>query len=140
MNGAFGTGKQQSFSFGVLAHRVGVLVGWNAVGYFRPGGAAVVSSINVRPQMVEPQSIDGCIGSVFIKMAGVENGNLLPGLELFWTHINPVCPSVSSSMNQAIVGPDPNQIYVERRRRDRIDHAALRWLRGRLRAKLADSL
>ena len=43
-------------------------------------------------------------------------------------------------MNQAIVGAGPNQIDVQRRRRHRIDHAALRRLCGRLRAILADAL
>src|SRR4030095_10579860 len=111
MNGALGAGKQQTLSFWILAYRVSVLIGGNAVGYFRPGGSTVMSPINVRPQIVEPQSVDGCIGSVFIKVASVEDGNLLPGLELFWSDISPVRAAVGSAMNQAIIGPDPNQIH-----------------------------
>ena len=42
-------------------------------------------------------------------------------------------PPSRRQMNQAIVGARPDPIQIERRRRDRVNHAALRRLRGRLR-------
>ena len=138
MNRALGAGEEQAFSLRILADYVGVFVVRNTVGNFSPGCSAVVRAINVRPQIVKPQSVDGCIGGVLIKVAGVENRNLLPGPELFGSYVAPVRAAVSRTMNQAIIGTGPNQIHVEGRRRHRVDHAALGRLRSWLRAKLAD--
>src|SRR5512132_1776812 len=140
MNGALSTGKQQTLSFWILAHHVSVLIGGNAVGYLIPAGTTIMRSVDMRPQIVQTQRVDGGIGCILIEMPGIQDRNFLPGLELFGSHIGPVGATVSSAMNQAIVGSHPNQIHVKRRRRHGIDHATLRWLRGRLRAKLADSL
>src|SRR5678815_2923446 len=108
MNGALSTGKQQTLSFRILAHHVSVLIGGNAVGYFSPAGTTIMRSIDVRPQIIQTQRVDGGIGGIFIEMPGIEDGDLLPGLELFGSHIRPVCTSVSSAMDQAIVGSHPN--------------------------------
>ncbi len=107
-------GEQQSFSFRVLADDVCVFIIRNAAGYFSPVCSPITRAINVRPQIVKSQSVDGGVGRVLIKVAGVENRNFLPGLELFWSDIVPMRAAVVGAMDQAIVGPGPNQINVER--------------------------
>src|SRR6266850_2520364 len=71
--GALSSGKQQTFSFGILAHNIGVFVIWNTTGNFAPGCSSVTSSINVWPEIVKPQRVDSRIGSVLVEMAGFEN-------------------------------------------------------------------
>src|SRR6185295_20390500 len=128
MDGAFGACKQQTLSFRIFPNHIGVFVRRNAVGYLSPTGATVVRAINVRTQIVESQSVDRRVGSVLIKMPGIEDGNLLPRSDLFGRNVAPGLATVGGAMNQTIVGTNPNQVHIERRRRHGVDHATLRRL------------
>ena len=69
---------------------------------------------------------------------GLHHRDLGPRLQLRRRHVVPRLAAVDRDVNQPIVGPHPDAIDVERRRRDRVDDASLRRLcRGRARV-LAD--
>src|SRR5437899_391439 len=139
VNGALSAGKQQAFAQRILAHDVRVLVLRNAVCNLSPRRAGVTGPIDVWAQVVEPQRIDGGISHVLVEVAGFEDRNLLPGLKLFWRYFAPMSAAIGRAMNQTIVGAGPDESYIQRRRRDGIDHAPLGRLGGRLRAELADA-
>src|SRR5882762_10626737 len=73
-------------------------------------------------------------------MTGVNDRNLLPRFELRWRDVNPVGATVSSQVNQAVVGSRPDAFDIQRRWRNGIDDTALGRLRSWLRAVLADRL
>src|SRR5215831_3846850 len=73
IDSALSAGEEQSFAFRVFADSIGVFVSRNAAGDFGPVRAAVVRAIDMRSQIIEPQSVDGRIGSVLIEMTGLEN-------------------------------------------------------------------
>src|SRR5438094_625336 len=125
IDGAFGSCKQQTLALRVLAYHVGILIIRNALRNFGPGSTSVSRAINVRPQIVEPESIDGRIRCVLVKVAGVKNRNLLPCFQLLWRHIGPVSAAISGSLNQAIISAGPNEIDVQRRSRNCVDHTSL---------------
>ena len=113
VDGAFGSCKQQTLSLRILAYHVGILVVRNAVRNLSPVSTSVARTINVWPQIVEPESIDGRIRCVLVKVAGVKNRNLLPCFQLLWRHIGPVSAAIGRPMNQPIIGTGPNKINVQ---------------------------
>src|SRR5436305_10999271 len=80
MNGALCAGKQQTLSFRILAHDVGIFVRWNTIRDLSPVRATIARAVDMWMKIVKPQSIDRCVSSVLIEVTGIDNRNLLPGL------------------------------------------------------------
>src|SRR6267143_1646723 len=91
-------------------------------------------------QVIKPQCVYSNVGCSRFEMTGVNDRNLLPRFELRWRDVNPVGATVSSQVNQAVVGSRPDAFDIQRRWRNGIDDTALGWLRSWLGAVLADRL
>src|SRR5437763_4476224 len=76
VNGALGAGEQQTLSFRVLAHDVGIFVRRNTIRDLSPVRATIARAIDMWTKIVKPQSIDRCVSGVLIEMTGVNNRNL----------------------------------------------------------------
>jgi hypothetical protein len=92
----------------------------------------------VRPQVVPAQGIDGGIGGLRVKVAGVEDGDFGERSELRRREIFPVEAAVVGDVDQAIVSSRPSAVGTERRGCQSVDNAALRGLRVSRIAILAD--
>ena len=139
IHSALGPGKQQSFAHGVFAHGVHRFAIGNSVGNLRPGLARIVSAEDVRPQVIQPQCIDGRVGGWGVEMAGLDDGDLFEGAQLRRRNVHPILSAVGCQVDHAVVGPCPDAVDFQRRGRHRVNHSALRRLRGRLGAVFADA-
>src|SRR5450759_493915 len=89
----------------------------------------------MRPQIVEPQGVDGRVCGLRIVVAGFEDRDLLPCRQTWRRDVVPVCSSVGGQPDQAIIRSCPDAVAIERRRRYRVDYPALLRLGRRLAAK-----
>ena len=62
-------------------------------------------------------------------MRRIDLRHLAPRRQFLWRDVGPVRAAVSRRVHEPIVGSDPDQIHVLRRRSDRVDDAAVRALR-----------
>src|SRR5262245_52434008 len=108
MDSPLSPGEQKSPAFGILAHHVGVCVLRNPIGNLSPVSAAVARAINVRPQVVEPESIDRRVSRVLVEVAGVQNRDLHPWLELLRRNVGPGLATVNRAVNQTVIATGPN--------------------------------
>ena len=90
-----------------------------------PALPAVPRAEDVRPQIVEPQGVDRRIGGLRVEAARFEDAHLRPGHELFRRDVLPGLPAVRGPVDETVVGAGPDHLAVFRRRRQRVDHAAL---------------
>src|SRR6266566_4713639 len=97
-------------------------------------------AVDVRPEVIKPQSVYRGIGCAGMEMTGVNDRNFLPGLELRRGDIGPMNAPVSGQVDQPIVGSGPNAFDIKWRWRNCIDDTSLRGLGSWLRAILANGL
>ena len=128
VDGAFGSGEEHALTFRVLANGIDVFVVGNAVDDLGPGLAAVAGAQDVRPQVVEAQRVDSCIGGVGIGVAGFDARDFLPCSQSGRRNVVPILAAVSGEPEESVVRPGPDAIDVERRGADGINDAALRGL------------
>ena len=130
INALFRSREKQSFALGIFAHGVHRLARRDSVHNFCPRFAVVLRSENVRPQIVESQRVHCGVSGVRIEMSRFNQRNFLPGRDTWRRYAAPGFSAVGGQMNQPIIGSTPDAVHVERRWRDRIDHAAtMRLLR-----------
>src|SRR6266446_7134732 len=68
IHSAFGSGKQQSLALNIFSHRVDWLIVGQAAYDFLPRFAAVVSAVDIRMQVIEPEAVHRRVGSCGIEM------------------------------------------------------------------------
>jgi len=83
-----------------------------------------VGAINVRFEVVDAQTIDGGINRVVIEVRGVELRHLAPGVMAGGVTFFQLLPPSAREVDQAIVGARPQNVDVEVRRTDGVDHAS----------------
>src|SRR5262249_35872521 len=128
VDGALGSGEEQTLALGIFTDGVDVLVVWNAGDDFGPGLAAVAGAKNVRTQIVEAKRINRRVGCIRVGVAGFEDRDLLPRGQRRRSDIVPVRAAVGGEPDESVVGSGPDAVDVERRRRERVDDSALRRL------------
>ena len=97
-----------------------------------PRFSAVVRPEDVRPHVVDPDGVDGRVSRLRVEPSGVHHRDLGPWDELRRRHVRPVLAAVRGCVDQAVIGPDPDAVDVDVRRRDRVDDAAPGRLRRRV--------
>ncbi len=121
----FGPGKQQALADGIFAHRVhGTEVGQAARDQL-PTLAAIVRAIDIWMRIVDAETTDRCVRSLFIKVRGRDLCNLAPRRELFGRDVGPIPSSIASRPDLAVVGAGPKRADAFERWSKCIDHAAL---------------
>ena len=90
----------------------------------RPAPAAIVRAIYIGGVIVETVAIDREISRVEIEMRQLDAGDLRPRRQRRRRDVLPVRALIVRAPDKAIVSADPERAGGERRRRDRIDHAA----------------
>src|SRR6185312_4238105 len=91
---ALAPGIEQALSLGIFANHIdGRSVGY-AAHNLAPGLAAIMRAINMRAKIVQPERVDGCIGSVFVEVTSIDDRYLLPRGQLRRRHIGPMRSAV----------------------------------------------
>ena len=135
----FRSGIEQSATLRVLTHHVDGRVGRNAIDDFRPGLPAVARAVDVWPQIVEPEGVDGSIGRARIRVRCIHQRHLPPRPDLRRCHIRPRLAAIPRDVDQSIVRPRPDSVRIHVARRDRVHHAAPGGPRRRSADILADA-
>src|SRR5205085_11510893 len=101
-DGRFRTGKQETASLRVFAHRVD----WPARQSgddLLPRRAAVGGLVNMRPLIVEPDAVHGDVSRVHIEVARVDLRNLAPRIDRRGRAVRPIPAAVAGPGTQAII-------------------------------------
>ena len=124
-------GEEESAALRILSNHVDDRAVGNAVGDVRPALAAIARAIDVRPEIVEAEGVDRGVRLAAIEVRRLEDRDLRPRHQRGRRHVLPLFAAVGGYVNQSVVGARPDQIDVERGRRERVDHTALRDFCGR---------
>src|SRR5579872_3180647 len=90
-----------------------------------PGLTAVVSAINVRPQIVDTKTAHGNIRRIIVKMRGADLSDLAPVGQFVRSDVLPFFPAISCRPNQPVIGPRPNRVHIVESGSDCINRASL---------------
>ena len=94
-----------------------------------PRLAAIVGAVDVGLAVVEAMPVDRRRRRVScVEVRRFDDADLRPRRERRRRDVVPVRAFIARAPDEAVVGADPEQIRVERRWRDRVDHAAARAL------------
>src|SRR6185437_15261850 len=133
IDGGFGSGVEQTLANGVFAHRVD----WSIVGKsgidLLPRLSTVVGTVDVRVQIVEPETIHCRIDRLVIEVRRIELRDLAPRCDAGRRHVAPRLSAIARYLNQAVVGTDPDDVRVAVGRSDTVDDTAMmavRWIRA----------
>ena len=140
VNSAFGSGKEQSLPPRIFANNIHIFIIRYSGCNFGPGRTRVARAINVWPQVVKSQGVNGSVSCARVEMTGIDDRNFLPGFDLRRRDVGPMRATISSQMDQAVIRSGPDSLEVQRRWRYCINDAALRGLRSRLRSVFADGV
>src|SRR5207245_11622693 len=110
VNRAFSSGEQKTFALRILAYRIHVFGLRNTIRDLGPSCAGVAGAKDVRPQIIEPQSIDRSVRHIFVVVARFDNRDFPEGLELRWCDVFPSLAAIAREMNEAIVSPRPDAV------------------------------
>ena len=125
VDGVFRPREKQSLPQRIFAHGIHRRIIGQSVGNFLPGPAAIVRAVDVSVQIVEPQTVDRRVRRIRIEMRAVQLRHLAPRRQFRRRHLRPVFSRVARQPDQTIVGACPDQIRVNRRRCQRINHSAM---------------
>ena len=121
-----GGGVEQAPPLGVLADRVDEVAVADAGHDRLPAPAAVAGAVDVGPAVLEAVAVHGDVGGPGVEVGGLDPGDLGPRGEGRGRDVGPVGAAVGAAPDEAVVGADPQQPAVQRRRGDGVDHAAPR--------------
>ena len=125
VDAVLGGGVEQARFDGILAHGVHRVVR-QAVDGKLPRLAAVVRDVDVRPQIVEPKSVNRDEGGLVVEARRVDLRDLAPRRQRRRRDILPMClPTVARDPDQPVVGSRPDRSFAHVRRRERVDDAAM---------------
>src|SRR6185312_1204688 len=112
IDGGFGSCVEQSLANGVLAYDVdGCIIGKSGVDLL-PRLSAVVSAVDVRMQIVEPEAIHCGVNCLIVEVRRIELSDLAPWRDAGRCHVAPRFSAVACYVNQAVVGADPDDVRV----------------------------
>src|SRR6185503_5114353 len=107
-------GKQQTASLRVLAHDIDDATVRKTLRDLDPPLPSVPSAIDVRPEIVESQRVDGGICGTGIEVRRFDAGYFCPRDKRRRRDVDPVHAAVARRMNQAIVRARPDDVGVDR--------------------------
>src|SRR5258708_15799969 len=106
-----GAGKKKSTPLRIFADRADKSVIRDAAGEPHPGFAIIASFINVRVHVVVLMAINGNVSGSSIEWRRFNQADAAPLGQVFGSNVAPVLASVASDMNQAVIGPGPDQVF-----------------------------
>jgi len=114
VNRALCGGKEHSAAHRIFAHGIHVFIRGNAIDGFSPGLAGVARAQNVRAQIVETKRVNGGVGCLRVKVAGLDDLDLLECRHIRRRDFIPLLAAIKREMDAAIVGAGPNTVDIER--------------------------
>src|SRR5205814_5830878 len=90
VDGALGSGEQQSFSPGIFPDDVDRFALRDSLNDLGPSFPGIVGSVNVWTHVIQPKGVDRGVSGVGIKVTSVNDRNFLPGRNGRWRNIVPV--------------------------------------------------
>src|SRR6185312_16301178 len=96
---------------------------------FLPRLSAIVCAVDVRMEVIEPETIDCGVHCLIIEVRRIELRDLAPWRDAGRCHVAPRLSAVACYVNQAVVGADPDDVRVAVRRSDTVDDTAMMAVR-----------
>ncbi len=118
-----GGSVQQTLLARILANRIGGRAARDAVHDLGPSLAAVVRAPQVRIHVVQAQRISSGVGRPGVEVAGVHVEDARPGFHRRGRDVGPLLAAVHGDLDQAVARACPQDVDVERRRRQSGDGA-----------------